>query len=224
MLIQDLHIAIGNINFLGVNMSLLQRQPVVLNQLQDGTNVIRHILMTSAIQCEYTTGTLDITLNLMDANDLNEMPFELTSVTAQEGLTINFKMLVGEQVIYSKKYNVEPETTRTFSFAMVAENTNIAAHIQESVENGKTAIPVVNIPPPTKLLPSKAELAASNLSQFNYKAKLALRISDPVVLRCYEAGIPMPQEWKDYRVALRVCAKATVVAELPTQPAYPAGT
>lgn len=57
------------------------------------------------------------------------------------------------------------------------------------------------------------------------KAKNALDDSDIVVIRCTEAGVSVPSDWKTYREALRsiVSGKSTAT-ELPSQPAYPSGT
>lgn len=55
------------------------------------------------------------------------------------------------------------------------------------------------------------------------KTRAALAQSDLVVLRCYEAAIPVPKEWVDYRKALRICLQQG--ASLPTAPiSYPADT
>jgi hypothetical protein len=57
-------------------------------------------------------------------------------------------------------------------------------------------------------------------------AKIALDQSDTVIIRCAEAGASVPQEWKDYRAALRalVSGADTTSTNLPSKPAYPAGT
>ena len=54
-------------------------------------------------------------------------------------------------------------------------------------------------------------------------ARQALEASDRVVLRCYEASIPVPEEWVTYRRALRGIAAGTA-ADYPVAPAYPVGT
>jgi hypothetical protein len=56
-------------------------------------------------------------------------------------------------------------------------------------------------------------------------AKLALDASDRTVLRCFEAGVAVTEDWKTYRVALRaIVAGSSGATALPTRPAYPAGT
>lgn len=61
---------------------------------------------------------------------------------------------------------------------------------------------------------------------YQSKAKAALRSSDVVVIRCSEADVQVPQEWKTYRAALRaiISAETGVASDLPSVPAYPAGT
>lgn len=53
------------------------------------------------------------------------------------------------------------------------------------------------------------------------EARLALAASDVTVLRCFEAGVPVPEAWRTYRSDLRA-----VIADggpLPTKPEYPVG-
>lgn len=53
-------------------------------------------------------------------------------------------------------------------------------------------------------------------------ALAALARSDLVILRCYESGIEVPEEWKDFRKDLRSVASGASDAEsLPAQPGYP---
>lgn len=51
----------------------------------------------------------------------------------------------------------------------------------------------------------------------------ALAKSDETVSRCYENAVAVPQEWRDYRNALRAIA-STGEGVIPTRPEYPAGT
>lgn len=55
------------------------------------------------------------------------------------------------------------------------------------------------------------------------EAQAALLQSDITVLRCYEAGLSLPAEWRTYRAALRaiVSAPDASAMTLPVRPAYP---
>lgn len=58
-------------------------------------------------------------------------------------------------------------------------------------------------------------------------AKSALSESDITVIRCAEAGVPVPLAWRDYRAALRLIVSSDVgdpEAGLPARPEYPPGT
>lgn len=58
-------------------------------------------------------------------------------------------------------------------------------------------------------------------------ARSALAESDITVLRCAEAGVPVPQAWRDYRAALRLIVSSAAGdpdAGLPPRPDYPPGT
>lgn len=58
-------------------------------------------------------------------------------------------------------------------------------------------------------------------------ARSALAESDITVLRCAEAGVPVPQAWRDYRAALRLIVSSAVGdpdVGLPPRPDYPPGT
>lgn len=54
-------------------------------------------------------------------------------------------------------------------------------------------------------------------------ATQALQASDIVLLRCFEADISLPMEWKAYRATLRQIIRDGSGA-LPDRPKYPAGT
>lgn len=56
--------------------------------------------------------------------------------------------------------------------------------------------------------------------QIMVEARRLLAESDVTVLRCYEAGEPVPQAWVDYRAALRL-AVGTGEGPLPLRPEYP---
>ena len=55
------------------------------------------------------------------------------------------------------------------------------------------------------------------------EARSALEASDLTVLRCVEAGIPVPADWAAYRQALRAVVSGASTT-LPDRPVYPAGT
>ena len=77
--------------------------------------------------------------------------------------------------------------------------------------------PVAVSPPP----PSAEEIAA----RLAREAQEALNKSDVTVARCYEAAVPVPEEWRTYRTALRAIVKAPAGAtKLPARPEWPAGT
>jgi len=87
----------------------------------------------------------------------------------------------------------------------------------KSISADKGGHPVASDPPP----PSAEEISA----QLSRSAQEELDKSDVTVARCYEAGVPVPEQWRTYRSALRAIVKApTSATELPTRPAYPAGT
>jgi hypothetical protein len=65
---------------------------------------------------------------------------------------------------------------------------------------------------------------AEQLRILKSAASAALNQSDTVVIRCAEAGVAVPQDWKDYRSALRAIISGTAIVALPVKPAYPAGT
>lgn len=51
-------------------------------------------------------------------------------------------------------------------------------------------------------------------------AKSALQASDITVLRCYEAGIPLPPAWREYRQTLRSIVSGADI-DVPVRPEYP---
>lgn len=58
---------------------------------------------------------------------------------------------------------------------------------------------------------------------FKADAQAALDASDMTMLRCVEADISVPAEWKNYRIALRDIMKSGV-GPLPKRPPFPTGT
>lgn len=78
-----------------------------------------------------------------------------------------------------------------------------------AVENGSTLVPYTT--------PAAVD------TRVNAKALLAK--SDTTVIRCAEHGVAVPQEWKDYRSALRaIVSGSSTTTQLPTEPVYPPGT
>ena len=55
------------------------------------------------------------------------------------------------------------------------------------------------------------------------RATLALTESDRTLLRCFEADISLPTEWKDYRSALRKIIRSGS-GTIPVRPPFPPGT
>jgi len=76
------------------------------------------------------------------------------------------------------------------------------------------------MPRPMMTADEAAAVAARDLV---IAADTALRASDLTLLRCVEAGVALPQAWRDYRAALRAL-KSGGPGPLPARPAYPEGT
>lgn len=55
------------------------------------------------------------------------------------------------------------------------------------------------------------------------RATVALTESDRTLLRCFEADISLPTEWKDYRSALRKIIRSGS-GTIPARPPFPPGT
>jgi len=75
----------------------------------------------------------------------------------------------------------------------------------------------------TTVAPTAEHVAHQAWLVYQGAAMLALHQSDPVVLRCFEDGIPLPADWVTYRKALRTIAGASsgTVGTLPAIPTYP---
>lgn len=58
---------------------------------------------------------------------------------------------------------------------------------------------------------------------YRAKARAALDASDVTVLRCYEALVDVPEDWRIYRAALRAIV-ASGHGPIPDAPPFPAGT
>ena len=68
-----------------------------------------------------------------------------------------------------------------------------------------------------------AARAAAQSQAIKDSARAALSASDVTMIRCVEAGVAVPAEWRAYRQALRATA-ASGAGTLPDHPAYPSGT
>jgi hypothetical protein len=73
-------------------------------------------------------------------------------------------------------------------------------------------------------IPDLAAIEEERITALKFAAKLAIRQSDITIIRCAEFSVAIPEEWKDYRTALRAIMAGTDTTTLPTKPAYPAGT
>jgi hypothetical protein len=67
--------------------------------------------------------------------------------------------------------------------------------------------------------PTPEQLAEAKRIQ----AKDLLASSDITVLRCFEAGVSLPEQWKTWRASLRAIASSGQ-GVIDAQPSYPAGT
>lgn len=77
-----------------------------------------------------------------------------------------------------------------------------------------------------KIWPKQPD-AAELRNQAQAAAKEALIRSDVTIVRCYEASIQVPDDWRVYRDKLRMIISAEIgvaIDPLPDQPDYPAGT
>jgi len=72
-----------------------------------------------------------------------------------------------------------------------------------------------------------AQVSSERWRGHQAEAKVLLNESDTTVLRCAEAGVAVPQAWRDYRAALRLIVSSAVGDPdpgLPARPDYPPGT
>ena len=69
----------------------------------------------------------------------------------------------------------------------------------------------------------KVESELATVDDTALQATLALQASDTVLLRCFEADISLPTEWKNYRSALRKIIRAGS-GIIPARPPFPPGT
>ena len=70
------------------------------------------------------------------------------------------------------------------------------------------------------------EIDAVIAAEYHKKqAYAALRKSDVTIIRCYEKAVPVPEEWKTYRLELmEIVSGKTTPGVLPARPEYPTGT
>lgn len=79
----------------------------------------------------------------------------------------------------------------------------------------------VSVEPKISVARYDAELKAR---QTKAAATQALAESEAVVMSCFEAGVPFPEEWRHYRKTLRAIAEhGTGDDDLPPRPEAPAG-
>jgi hypothetical protein len=64
---------------------------------------------------------------------------------------------------------------------------------------------------------------AASVLALKAAAKAALDASDLTLLRCVENAVPVPAEWRSYRIVLRQIV-STGAGAMPACPAFPAGT
>lgn len=83
-----------------------------------------------------------------------------------------------------------------------------------AIEADKSGKPIT-----VKRIPADDELDKARKT----RAEESLKESDIVIIRCYEDGIPVPSEWKEYRQALRdmITGKSAAEATIDAAPAYP---
>jgi molybdopterin-binding protein len=67
-------------------MDIQYRKVWVLNQLKADTKIIRHSLMTSGIQFEYSSGSVDVCISYSSVDEINSLPVLLCAATALNGL------------------------------------------------------------------------------------------------------------------------------------------
>ena len=68
---------------------------------------------------------------------------------------------------------------------------------------------------------SRAGRAAQAEGEARLQAQAALIRSDVQVLRCYEAGVPFPPRWADYRQVLRDIGSGRRPGPVPDHPDWP---
>ncbi len=73
------------------------------------------------------------------------------------------------------------------------------------------------------LIPNMVLSKEQQIEHLVTEAKESLAKSDITLLRCLEAGFPIPPEWTKYRHDLRVIIQ-TGQGDLPEHPEYPFGT
>lgn len=98
---------------------------------------------------------------------------------------------------------------------------------KDGVRADKGEVAFVAHPSEAELLAAFPQRAATVKAAALVKpARQALDATDNVVLRCLEAGLAVPAEWRAYRKALRdiVAGRADPANPMPVQPAFPPNT
>jgi hypothetical protein len=193
-------------------MDIQYRKVWVLNQLKADTKIIRHSLMTSGIQFEYSSGSVDVCISY------SSLPVLLCAATALNGLIVNFEIDINGRIVYTNKYEFSPQTESIVIFSAVVDAEDIKV---SGITSTGTIIPVTSSLPVVQPQPTEAQLAVISQQQKISNAMLALRSSDIVVLRCYESAITVPSDWVRFREALRSFLKDVLVDSTLSIPLAP---
>jgi predicted transcriptional regulator len=199
-------------------MDIQYRKVWVLNQLKADTKIIRHSLMTSGIQFEYSSGSVDVCISYSSVDEINSLPVLLCAATALNGLIVNFEIDINGRIVYTNKYEFSPQTESIVIFSAVVDAEDIKV---SGITSTGTIIPVTSSLPVVQPQPTEAQLAVISQQQKISNAMLALRSSDIVVLRCYESAITVPSDWVRFREALRSFLKDVLVDSTLSIPLAP---
>jgi hypothetical protein len=103
--------------------------------------------------------------------------------------------------------------------SMPVDAVTITAETHEALLAAQADGKQIIVGPDGQPLAAEREAPPPDLAAF---ARAALVASDITLMRCLEAGIVVPQAWRDYRTALRaVIADPASVTVLPVRPPYP---
>jgi hypothetical protein len=76
------------------------------------------------------------------------------------------------------------------------------------------------VPPPPAPDPDTSH-HASILAMYRMDVQTRLDKSDRTIARCFEDGITVPQEWREYRTALRLLMRSMSTDPIPDTPPFP---